>query len=130
MNSLIANFVANIKLGYKTKKLNILCYPNKFVLRVIQKFIIQGLIRGFKFNKKFILVYLKYDNNFSPVLVHIKLISSSGHRVYFTFKQVNDAYFMNKTYLLTTNKGLFFINEIILNNLHLGGEVIIKIDYL
>jgi ribosomal protein S8 len=128
MNNL-ANMLANIKLGLKTKKLKVRCYSNKFILRILRKLFFEGYIRGVHNENKYIFIYLKYDENFIPIFFDIKIISTSGHRVYFTFLQVLEAYYNNKIYLLTTSKGLFFVHEIVLNNLCLGGEVILFINY-
>jgi ribosomal protein S8 len=127
--NLLANMIANLNLGLKTKKLKVFSFYNKFILRILRKLYFEGYIRGLELNNNTIFIFLKYDENFLPAFFNIKIVSTSGHRLYFTFKQILHAYQNNKIYLISTSKGIFFVHEIILNNLNLGGEVILFINY-
>src|SRR3978361_814022 len=112
MFSRLAHAIGNIKVGVQTKKIKVSCVSNKLIKQILRKLIHEGLIRGFgkNFLKPFqIYIYLKYDSHMVSVIKDIKLISTCGHRVYFSFKDVKRAYKTGQFYLLTTDKGIFTI---------------------
>jgi ribosomal protein S8 len=127
-----ANAIANIKGGMMTKRLIVRCTTNKLNLRILHKFVLEGYIRGFgidSLNSKKLCIFLKYDEQYNSILRNLKVISTPGNRVYFSYKRVLEAYSRGETYLLTTTKGLFTINEIIYFRLQIGGEVILQIFF-
>jgi len=128
----LANTIANIKLGLKTKRLSVRAYPNKFIKRVLRKLTEEGILRGFSIDitdNKLIRIYLKYDEQFSPVIKDLKLISTSGKRKFFKHKEILEVYARGEIYLISTTKGLFTVDEIVYNNLQIGGEVILRVYY-
>ena len=111
----LANTIANIKLGLKTKRLSITAYPNKFIKRVLRKLTEEGILRGFSVdlvNNKLIRIYLKYDEQFSPIIKDLKLISTSGKRKFFKYKEILEVYARGEIYLISTTKGLFTVMKL------------------
>ena len=109
----LANAIANIKSGMLTKRLYVRCTLNKFNQRILHKLTIDGYIRGFGIDNKDtkkLKIYLKYDEKYLPVIRDIKVISTTGNRVYFSFRRFLEAYNCGENYILTTSKGLFTIN--------------------
>lgn len=124
--------VANIKAGLKTKRLSVNCVSNNFTKRVLRKLIAEGYIRGFSVSKKNLYklsILLKYDENFNPVIRDISVVSTSGNRVYFNSREILKAYSKGENYIISTNKGLFTVNELVYNKLNIGGEVILSISF-
>ena len=128
----LANTIANIKLGFNVKRLSVSCYSNTFIDRILRKLTLEGLIRGFSLdleNPKINRVYLKYDENFESVIKDLKIISTSGKRVYFKYKEILKAHARGETYFISTSKGIFTIDEIVYNDMQIGGEVILRVYF-
>jgi small subunit ribosomal protein S8 len=132
MSYRLANTIANIKLGLKTKRISVRCYPTNFLKRILRKLTNEGILRGFSVdleNINLIRVHLKYDEYFAPVIKDIKIVSTSGKRVYFKYKEILEVHARGEIYLISTTKGIFTIDEIVYNNLQIGGEVILRVYY-
>lgn len=128
----LANTIANIKSGLKTKKLSIRSYPNNFIKRILRKLTDEGIIRGFSAdveNRNLIRIHLKYDEQFTPVIKDLHLVSTSGKRRFLKYKEILESHARGEVYLVSTTKGLFTIDEIVYNNLQIGGEAILRIYY-
>lgn len=157
MFTTLALAIAHLKVGFKGRKSSVGIYPNKLVYKILAKLKSNGLILGYglyrskgilykKKNLKYnnnnrqettnkkknylISVYFKYDLLYESVLQDLTLISTPGHRVYFKYHDIFKAYNKGEIYLLSLNNGnLVFTSEIILNNLKIGGEVILRLKY-
>ena len=84
----------------------------------------------YKFSCHLISVFFKYNLQHDSVLRDITMVSTSGHRVYFKYADVFKAYAKGDVYLISTSEyGLKYTFEIILLNLKIGGEVLLKLSY-
>jgi len=132
MTSKLCNTIANIKLGLKTKRLSVRVHNTKFLRVFLQRLIDLGYLRGFSVigpTGQKLQVYLKYDENFSPVIKELTSISKSSKRVYFTFNKILNTYSRGEIYLISTSFGLLSSSEIVYNRLNVGGEVLTKISF-
>lgn len=124
----LSNMIAIIKIGVKSKQIEVGVQNTSLNINVLNSFYKLGYIRGFSVkNKKFINVFLKYQNNKS-VIRNINVISTPGRRLYVTLEDLKKVNRQNDSglYLLSTNKGVLCDQESLLFGV--GGELLLKIS--
>ena len=110
-------------LSYKTS----VHIPNTIMnLKLIYLLYQEGYILGFFYNKKRITVFLKYTESFKPVIKNIKKISSSGKRIFISYKTLLKLQINSGLLLLNTTKGLITSKKA-KDAFQIGGEVVCKI---
>jgi len=88
----------------------------------------EGYILGYKtsiHSSDNILIYLKYNNNKSPAITNIKIISKSSLKIYYSIKQLWKLNESHGLIILSTNKGLLSVNSC--KKMGIGGEPILII---
>ena len=105
------NLIANVKLS--NLSLN--------VLNVLKE---EGYIRDYIKKNNCIEVHLKY-NNFNPIIKNIYLISSSGRKVYYNYKEIHKVNNGLGILILSTSQGIMSNKKALF--LKIGGEVLFKI---
>jgi small subunit ribosomal protein S8 len=86
----------------------------------------QGFIRGFSYNTKKILVFLKYSEVLVPVIKNIKTLSSSGKNVRISYKAIASSLKNKGVFFISTPKGLVTSDRMPLS-FRAGGEVFCKV---
>lgn len=124
-----SNFFSKIKNGYLAKKNKIIQYKSKQIIKILNIFLKEGIIKSYTFNKEnpnIINIYLKYKKN-QPVISNIKRISKPSKRIYIKNK---DLFKINKKglFLLSTSQGSI-ITDLEAKKLNLGGELVCNIIY-
>jgi small subunit ribosomal protein S8 len=121
-----SNFFSKIKNGYLIKKYKITQNKSKQIIKILNIFLKEGLIRSYNFcnkNKKIINIYLKYKNKKS-IIIQIIRISKPSKRIYIKNKEL-----FNKKkkgfYIISTSFGI--ITDLEAKKLNLGGELICNI---
>lgn len=129
-NILINNF-NQIQKGFLNKKIYVSLKSTKFLIKILDCIQNEGYILGYsydKYNKNKIKVYLKYDDNFNPILTKFIPISKPSRKMYITYKILvkYSKYFANDFILiLSTNKGIITHQQAL--KLGIGGKVICKL---
>ena len=86
----------------------------------------QGFIRGFSYNKYYIVIYLKYCENLKPIIKNLKTLSTGGRNVFICHKTLAASLKNKGIFIISTTKGLITSNKA-LNKYKVGGEVLAKI---
>jgi len=125
----ITNMFNQIKNALAVRKETVEIPFSKMKLKIVDILKHNGFILDFKKKgrgpKKTIRIFLKYNENGTPVLSNFKRISKPGQRIYFKakeIKKVKDGYGIA---IISTPKGLMTDKEARKNKL--GGEVICEI---
>lgn len=129
-NYCFSDLITRLKLAYKNHYVSIKVKKNKLTIKFLSLLQKIGLIRGFFFilNENHILIYLKYINS-KACFSNINIISKPSKRVYWTSEFLSKNYRRNDfstIYIITTSKGLYAHNDILLCN-NFSGEVLCKI---
>jgi ribosomal protein S8 len=125
-----SDLIIKLKWAYKSHYSSIKVEKNKFTIKFLYLLQKIGLIRGFFFlvNENNILVYLKYFSG-KACIFDINLISKPSKRIYWTLPFLSKnyrRYDFSTIYIISTSKGLFTHNEVLLSK-NFSGEVICKI---
>ncbi|MFN3603978.1 MAG: 30S ribosomal protein S8 [Leptonema sp. (in: bacteria)] len=75
-------------------------------------------------NKKFIIVYLKYNNK-RPVITHIRRISKPSRRIYIKANEIKPVLNNRGISIVSTSKGIMIGRKA--KKLGVGGEVLIEV---
>ena len=122
----LSNFFSKIKNGYLAKNYKITQYKSKQIIKILNIFLKEGLIKSYTISKKnqnIIYIYFKYKNNQS-IINKIIRISKPSKRIYIKNK---DLFKIKKRgfYILSTSYGI--ITDLEARKLNLGGELICNI---
>ena len=119
MKHYIWNMFANIQNGQIVNKSFILQKKTKLCSSFLNILWNEGYILGYKVEKHFFKIFLKYKNN-KPVISSIKSISKPGNRLYYNCKQIWKINSIKGLLIISTNKGLLTLNEC--KKKKIGGE--------
>lgn len=120
------NFINILKVGYKCRKKKVNIKYISLPLSLLNFFYQKGLIESWNCTEMGITVNLRYINN-KPIFNKIKIISTSGFRVYMPKKKNIKFYKDNVDIILNTSKGLLTLKEAEI--VGIGGEVFFIIYY-
>ena len=120
----LSNFLSNLQNHSMTKQLVMRHKKTKIIVHLLELFVQQGLIRGYRLlPQQQLLVYLKYNQN-KPFLGKIQILSKPGRRLY-----VKNAWFNNNAkiglYIVSTSSG--FLTHTQAKQLNVGGELICRV---
>ena len=129
MVDIIAELINNIKVSNLAKKATVTFPYSKMreaVLTVLKK---EGFIKGFEKNGKKIIktieVELAYEEDGSPKIQGVELISKYSRRLYYAAKDVHSVRTGYGSLVLTTNKGILTDRQA--RKEKVGGEALFKI---
>ena len=125
MQNTLKDCINRISVSQKFFFLETELISSKIVYNFLKFLYKEGFIRGFKKEKKKIIVYLKYSNN-KPVISYIKNISTKNKRVYMSYSDVLKCSNLKETLVLLTPQG-FFSSKNCFDSDFSGGEVVCKI---
>ena len=121
-------FVSSIKNAQLANKLIVKHRKKKNCEMLLNILWDEGYILGYKtcsYNSNIILIYLKYNNDKSPVIKNIKIISKSSLKLYYSVKQLWKLNENQGLIIVSTNKGLLSVNSC--KKIGTGGEPILII---
>ena len=124
MNDSLVNLLVGIKTAQLKKNLIVNTKLSNLSLSVLQVLKEEGYIIDYIKKETSIEVYLKY-NNFNPIINDIYLISSSGRKVYYSYKTLHKVNNGLGILILSTSKGVMSSKKALL--LKTGGEVLFKV---
>jgi small subunit ribosomal protein S8 len=129
LNNSISDSIVRIKNGYIAKKQSIVLNKSKLCLAILKILRTEGYIKGFKVEKNFIIVMLKYFQD-KPVIKDITSYSSLSSKSNVSFNQLIELCENKKTNglklnILSTSSGIFSDSTCLINNL--GGKLLLKI---
>jgi ribosomal protein S8 len=131
---IVSQSLGLINIAYKERRRIVKIRRTKFVLKILQLFYEEGLIRGYSLTNdlKSIFIFLKYYEK-EPMIRGFKIFSNSRKKVYvssnFLFK-----YILSKgLFILTTSKyGLIFSTRLSRKNIDMekkiGGKLLFKLN--
>jgi ribosomal protein S8 len=118
--------IAILNTGIRQKSKYVIISLTKEVLEFCNLLLKHGLISQiYILSSNRLIIYLKYYNN-NNILFNIEMISRPGFKRGINLFKLKSYKLKNSYYLLRTNKGLFFSNEVIQYNI--SGELICKIN--
>jgi small subunit ribosomal protein S8 len=121
--SLALSLIYNSSLSYKR---SVKVQKTAIVVKVINLLYKEGFIRGFFYNNYKVTVFLKYSERFIPLIRYIKLISTSGRRLFISVNVLAKMPSNSGVFFLNTTKGII-TDKKALEVFKIGGEVICKI---
>jgi small subunit ribosomal protein S8 len=129
LNNSISDSIVRIKNGSTAKKQNIVLNKSKLCLTILKILRTEGYIRGFKVEKNFIIVMLKYFQD-KPVIKDITFYSPLSSKSNISFKQLTELCENKKINglklnILSTSSGIFSDSTCLINNL--GGKLLLNI---
>ena len=118
---------ANLKVSYISKQKYSTIKSNKGLLKVLRFLKNRGYIISFFKNKKTnkIIIFLKYDN-FTPYILRIKVVLKKNKLSYISLYKMIKKLDKSKNYVLSTKKGLLFLEEAIYHKI--GGFILFEIQ--
>jgi small subunit ribosomal protein S8 len=124
MNDSLVNLLVGIKTAQINRNLKATLKLSNFTLSILEVLKEEGYIRDFIKNSNNIEVFLKYKD-FNPTIKNIYLISSSGRKVYYQYKNLHKINNGLGILILSTSKGVMSSKKAF--TYKLGGEVLFKI---
>ncbi len=126
----IADMLTRIRNGYNAKKEMVEIPANRAKLQISRIMTEEHFLRGYELveipgNKRIIRAYLRYDDNETPVLRHIKRVSKPGRRFYVGVDDIPVIRNGLGLAILSTSKGVLTDQQA--KMLGVGGEVICQI---
>lgn len=123
----IADMFTQIRNAILVKKEKVKISPfSKFkfaILKVLEREkLIERVERRGKLPKRYLLVYLKYDEEGNPPFTHFKKISKPGQRIYLPAKKIKPVKSGYGIALISTSKGILTDREA--RKYNVGGEII------
>lgn len=120
----LSNFLSSFQNHAIAKKLVMRHKNTQLIIRLLDVFIQEGLIRGYKLlPQQQLLIYLKYQQN-KPFFSKIQILSKPGKRLY-----IKTAWFQKNAkfglYIISTSLG--FLTDRQARQLNVGGELICRI---
>lgn len=127
MSDTIADMIARIKNGQKSKLLFVKAPFSKMKVSILNVLLEEGYVKAYSVNdtNRDINIELKYSNNGSPAILEISRVSTPGRRVYSSISSLSEYYNGMGTYIISTPKGI--ISDKQARKLNVGGEVICKV---
>ncbi len=122
----LSNFLSSFQNHTMTKQLVMRHKQTQLIIRLLDVFVQEGLIRGYKLlPQQQLLIYLKYQQNI-PFFSKIQVLSKPGRRLY-----VKNAWFHKnaKAGLFIVSTSLGFLTHIQAKQLNVGGELICRIFF-
>ena len=117
---------AVINLASVSCKKDVSIKTSKKILKVLNIFYDEGLIRGYSYNFKRTKIFIKFSGTeYKPVIKYIKVISTPSKFVSITVKSLSKLNDQGQFFLLSTPKGLLTSTEAL--NKNVGGNVLCKI---
>ena len=132
--SRLANAIAIIRSSLIAKKQIAKIQANKKVILVLNKFQNRGLINGYTYFQSAkggtCKVYLKYDDNFDPIITYMKMLPENFRTSWrYSYKNLKNVFINGGLdVLLSTDKGFLFCSEIVPNRLKIGGKAVLIIS--
>lgn len=120
------NFINILKIAYKCRKKKIKLNSIYLPFDLLFFFYKKGIIDSWIIENSSINIVLRYINN-KPIFNNIKIISTSGHRIYIKKKKNLKYYKDNIEIILLTYRGLMTLKEAEI--LGIGGEIFLIIYY-
>ena len=121
--SLLYSIINSASVSYQQ---DVTIKTSKKILKVLNIFYIEGLIRGYSYNKKRTKIFLKFSGSiYKPVIKYIKVISTPSKPVFISIKSLSLLNSQNYFLLLSTNKGLVVSQKALTQRI--GGIVLCKI---
>ena len=124
---LLNQMFSNMKVSYISKQKYSTIKLNKGVIKVLIFLKKNGYIISFYKNKKTkkIIIFLKYAN-YSPQILNIKVLLKKNKLSYISLYKMIKTLDKSKNYVLSTKKGLLFLEEAIYYRL--GGFILFEIQ--
>jgi len=132
----ISNFIANFYGGVNCKRFRFCCFRTNYIFSLLAKLFYHGFCRGNSFIftrlKKFFhqLIELKYDFNFLAPFRRVFIVSCASFRKYLNYTGLISLYFRTETILTTTSNGIFFGFELLLGRFCVGGENVMRFNFI
>ena len=99
---------------------------SKKILKVLNIFYSEGLIRGYSYNSKRTKIFIKFSGTaYKPVIKYIKVISTPSKFVSISVKSLSKLNEQGQFFLLSTSQGLCTSVKALSKNI--GGNVLCKI---
>ncbi len=124
MNDSLVSLLVGIKTAQINKNLTVNIKLSNLSLNVLDVLKEEGYIRDFIKKNTHIEILLKYKD-FNPIIKNIYLVSSSGRKVYYQYKELHKVNNGLGILILSTSKGIMSSKKAFL--LKIGGEVLFKI---
>ncbi|MDR0746554.1 MAG: 30S ribosomal protein S8 [Helicobacteraceae bacterium] len=126
MNDVIADSITRIRNAAGRRKESAKLVYSKTVEAILSVLAAKGYIASYKTDeadtRRYIDVFLKYDDSGRSVISEIKRVSKSGRRVYRSASQIKKFKHGHGTIIITTSKGVLSNDDA--HNLNVGGEVL------
>ncbi|MDR3162977.1 MAG: 30S ribosomal protein S8 [Helicobacteraceae bacterium] len=126
MNDVIADSITRIRNAAGRRKESTKLVFSKTVEAILNVLAAKGYIASYKTDeadtRRYIDVFLKYDDSGRSVISEIKRVSKSGRRVYRSASQIKKFKHGYGTIIITTSKGVLSNDDA--HNLNVGGEVL------
>ena len=123
------NMFANLKNGQSMKKSHILQRKTLLCSKVLNLLWDEGFILGYKTymkNPKYLIIFLKYSINNTPMINRVIPISKPSKRMYFSTKDIWKVESSVGLFVITTNKGVLSLTKCKQQNI--GGEPLFYIN--
>ena len=122
------NFVdmfVTLKNGQLAKKKIVLQKRHTFCAAFLNLLWDEGFILGYMVEKQYFKIFLKYKNN-KPVINSVGFITKPGNKIFYTLNQLWKLHNQTGLIIISTNRGLFSLQEC--KKYKIGGQpfVIIK----
>ena len=126
--TLLNNLFANLKVSYISKHKYTTIKNSKGLLKILRFLKEKGYILSFYKNSKInkIIIFLKY-NNFTPYIFNIKVLIKKNKISYISLYNMIKTLDRSKTYVLSTKKGLLFLEEAL--HYRIGGCILFEIKH-
>lgn len=126
MNDIIADSLTRIRNASMRKQESTKLLYSKSVEAILKVLVEKGYIESYKADeadtKRFIDVFLKYDDRGNSVINEIKRVSKPGRRVYKPASEIKKFKNGYGTIIITTSKGVLSNDKA--HELNVGGEVL------
>lgn len=121
MKNHLCNMITSIRNGQLAKKTYIYLVKTSLCEAVLNVLWDEGFIYGYRIEKNFLKIFLKYKNNI-PVVNSIKTISKPSLRVYSSARQLCR---LEGVIIISTSKGVLSLKDCKKENL--GGELLLVV---
>lgn len=124
---MVSTLISQIKINLKKKKTVLLQKNTKIIIELLNALWNEKLIYGYYiFKSDFVKVYLKFNKVGKSLIQNIKMISTSGRRVYMSIDEINKLNSIRqKFFFFSTSKGILSHTRAL--ELNVGGEVLFSI---
>jgi len=129
--NILGLFLTQMRNGLRKGFFKIKVRKNKSILGILKCLYRENFIEGFyvcKDEPNFVMVLLKYDQDYQSIIQSIERISKPSRRIYInvvTLAKYNKIHSIFSTLILNTNKGVLSHHEALQKNV--GGEIICRI---